>query len=67
MKVSWIAPESGSGCVVFKASIAETNKQWFSEDDLSKRLCEQVENSTDVQPEILDSCRACTEAKYEVK
>lgn len=64
--MSWTAPESGSGCVVFKASIVEASKQWFSEDNLVKKLCEHNEGSTDVQPEILDTCNACTEAKYEV-
>lgn len=66
IRVSWTAPESGSGCVVFRASIVEASKQWFSEDDLVKKLCEQNEGSTDVQPDILDTCNACTEAKYEV-
>lgn len=64
--MAWTAPESGSGCVIFKASIVEDSKLWFSEDDLIKKLCEQNEGNLDAQPDVLDRCNACTEAKYEV-
>lgn len=64
--MSWTAPESGSGCVILKASIVEATKHWFSDDDLFKKICEHHDDSTDVQPDILERCNACTEAKYEV-
>jgi len=33
---------------------------------LTKHLCEQEAESLDEQPEVLDDCCACGEAKYEV-
>lgn len=41
---------------------------WYQDDGpLSKMLCEEVQESHDTQPEVLEHCCACDEAKYEVR
>lgn len=67
VEVLWTAPPEGSGCISLKATIVESMDVWYSEEgDLVKTLCEETTDSTEVQPEILEECCACQEAKYEV-
>lgn len=67
IQVEWTAPSSGSGCIVFRATVIEHRDVWFMDDGpLSKTFCEDDQNSVDVQPLIMDPCCACDEAKYEV-
>ncbi|OQR73585.1 spondin-1-like, partial [Tropilaelaps mercedesae] len=64
--VRWVAPPSGSGCIVFKASVVEEAQRWYADEgELSRELCQDFEN-TDDQGEIMEHCCACEEAKYEV-
>ena len=45
----------------------EHKEIWYMDEGvLSKTLCEDVANSGDTQPMILDECKACDEAKYEL-
>nr|CAD7456745.1 unnamed protein product [Timema tahoe] len=65
IKVLWTAPPSGSGCVIFRSTVVEYNDVWYMDDGpLSLILCEKVQETT--QPEIVKTCCACDEAKYEV-
>lgn len=67
IQVLWKAPESGSGCVAFRATVLEQRDLWYMDDgDLTKVLCEEVSESEDMQPAVLHQCCACDEAKYEV-
>lgn len=44
----------------------ENRDTWYMDDgQLSHLLCEDVEDN-DKQPEVVNSCCACNEAKYEV-
>jgi hypothetical protein len=66
IQVLWKAPPKGSGCVVFRATVVENRDTWYMDDgQLSHLLCEDVEDN-DKQPEVVNSCCACNEAKYEV-
>lgn len=63
IQVLWAAPIAGTGCVVFKATVIEHRELWYMDDGgLSKELCEEETE----QPEIIEECCACEEAKYEV-
>ncbi|GAB0098587.1 F-spondin [Sergentomyia squamirostris] len=67
IQLLWTAPPPGSGCVVFRATVMEHRDVWYMDDGpLSKMLCEDEQDSIDVQPIIEDPCCACQEAKYEV-
>ncbi|XP_018567979.1 spondin-1 [Anoplophora glabripennis] len=67
IRVHWIAPPSGSGCVNIKATVVESKENWFSEDEsLTKKLCEETLEDENVQPIINTKCCACDEAKYEL-
>ncbi|RWS26881.1 hypothetical protein B4U80_04927 [Leptotrombidium deliense] len=67
ISVMWLAPPAGSGCVVFKATVVENKDIWYMDDyGLTKVLCEEEVESLDEQPEVLEKCCACEEAKYEV-
>ncbi|XP_059486805.1 spondin-1-like isoform X2 [Neocloeon triangulifer] len=68
IQVLWTAPLTpGSGCLVFRATVVEHRDVWYQDDGpLSKILCEDVQESLDEQPQIIDPCCACDEAKYEV-
>uniref|UniRef100_A0A6B2EI24 Spondin-1 n=1 Tax=Phlebotomus kandelakii TaxID=1109342 RepID=A0A6B2EI24_9DIPT len=67
IQVVWTAPPPGSGCVVFRATVIEHRDVWYMDDGpLSKMLCEDEQDTIDVQPIIEDPCCACQEAKYEV-
>ncbi|CAH1962409.1 unnamed protein product [Acanthoscelides obtectus] len=66
VQVYWTAPPRDSGCIVLKATVIESRESWFSEHGrLTRRLCEESEDQN-VQPERLEKCCACSEAKYEV-
>ncbi|KAK9508658.1 hypothetical protein O3M35_006166 [Rhynocoris fuscipes] len=63
----WTAPPQGTGCVVFSATVIERKDLWYQDDKpLSLTLCEDLQQSSDEQPEINQQCCACDEAKYEV-
>nr|XP_027204140.1 spondin-1-like isoform X2 [Dermatophagoides pteronyssinus] len=68
ISVMWLAPQQGSGCIVFKAIVAESKDKWYHEDGgLTKVLCEEeADTIADAESEIVDECCACDEAKYEV-
>lgn len=67
IQVLWKAPPKGSGCVVFRATVVEDRDTWYMDDEqLSRLLCEDVQDNDDKQPEVVNSCCACNEAKYEV-
>lgn len=63
----WLAPVAASGCVAIRATVVETSDLWYSEDgNLSKILCEEISENDDIQPNVMQQCCACDEAKYEV-
>lgn len=67
IQVLWTAPPAGSGCVIFRATVVENRDQWYMDDgELTKELCEEVQENEDMQPEVIYDCCACDEAKYEV-
>ncbi|XP_069679173.1 spondin-1-like isoform X2 [Periplaneta americana] len=67
IQVLWTAPSQGSGCVVFRATVVESRDYWYMDDGpLSRVLCEDVQENDDDQPEVVNPCCACEEAKYEV-
>ncbi|XP_076335320.1 spondin-1-like isoform X3 [Tachypleus tridentatus] len=67
VQVMWQAPSSGSGCVVFKATVIENQKWYMDDGGLTHVFCEEAENeSLEEQTTILKYCCACNEAKYEV-
>lgn len=46
----------------------ENRDTWYMDDEqLSYLLCEKVQDNDDKQPEVVNSCCACDEAKYEVR
>lgn len=67
IQVLWTAPPLNSGCVRFRAMVVENRDVWYMDDGgLTKELCEEVQESPDMQPPIISQCCACDEAKYEV-
>lgn len=67
IQMSWTAPEPGSGCVTFRATVIENRDFWYmDEGQLSKDFCEDEENQEDFISNVLEECCACQEAKYEV-
>ncbi|XP_035212991.1 spondin-1-like isoform X5 [Stegodyphus dumicola] len=67
IQVMWKAPPAGTGCVVFKATVQESRDLWYmDEGGLIKELCEEEQENQDEQPEIIEDCCACDEAKYEL-
>lgn len=45
----------------------ENSDFWYMDDGpLSRLLCEDVQDNDDNQPEVVNPCCACDEAKYEV-
>lgn len=66
-KVLWTAPEPGSGCIAFKATIIEHRDVWYMDDGpLTKEFCEDEQTIDDTLTSQIDPCCACAEAKYEV-
>lgn len=64
----WIAPLPGSGCAVFKATVIEHRDMWYMDDGpLTKEFCEDEQSYDDLLPLTLETCSACSEAKYEVR
>ncbi|GFR10803.1 spondin-1 [Trichonephila clavata] len=67
IQVMWKAPPPGTGCVVFKATVQENREVWYmDEGGLIRELCEEEQENQDEQPEIIEDCCACDEAKYEL-
>ncbi|XP_054716081.1 spondin-1-like [Uloborus diversus] len=67
IQVMWKAPPAGTGCVVFKATVQENRELWYmDEGGLIRELCEEEQENQDEQPEIIEECCACDEAKYEL-
>ncbi|XP_064488880.1 spondin-1-like isoform X2 [Ornithodoros turicata] len=67
VSVLWVAPPPASGCVIFKATVVENRDAWYmDEGELTKELCQEEQENEDEQPEVLDECCACDEAKYEM-
>lgn len=65
--MEWRAPPAGSGCVTIKAIVVESSELWYEGGEpLKKVLCEEVPQTDDTQPNALEQCCACHEAKYEV-
>ncbi|XP_071748069.1 uncharacterized protein [Lepeophtheirus salmonis] len=63
--VHWIAPRRNSGCISFKAMVIERPGIWFMDDGaLSYTVCE--DSSALAEPQNVDPCCACNEAKYEI-
>jgi len=61
----WTAPEQGSGCINLKAMVVERNDFWFMDDGaLTYTICE--DDSPMAAPPLVEPCKACDEAKYEV-
>lgn len=51
----------------FRATVVEDRYIWYMDDDaLSVSLCEDMQENINEQPEVLEKCCACDEAKYEV-
>ncbi|KAJ6647455.1 Spondin-1 [Pseudolycoriella hygida] len=66
IEVLWKAPQSGSGCVLFKATVIEHRDVWYMDDGpLTKEFCEKPRELDD-EHRIPIVCCACTEAKYEL-
>ncbi|CAL4072077.1 unnamed protein product, partial [Meganyctiphanes norvegica] len=67
IQVLWTAPPQHSGCVRFRATVSESRDVWYMDDgELTKELCEELQENEDTQPEVISDCCACDEAKYEV-
>lgn len=67
IQVNWTAPEPGSGCVTFRATIIEHRDVWYMDDGpLSRDFCEDEANQDDFISNVQEECCACFEAKYEV-
>lgn len=67
IQVLWMAPGPGAGCILFKATVVEHRDIWYMDDgQLTQELCEDVQENQDEQPDIIDECCACDEAKYEL-
>ncbi|XP_049957491.1 spondin-1-like [Schistocerca serialis cubense] len=67
VQVYWKAPPSGSGCVVFRATVIERPKVWYMDDGpLSHVLCEEVPDTFEDQLPVQTECCPCDEAKYEL-
>lgn len=63
----WTAPEPGSGCVTFHATVIEHRDVWYMDDGpLTKDFCEDEDATEGFITNILEYCGACHEAKYEV-
>jgi len=63
--IFWTAPEAGSGCIFLKAMVVERNDLWYMDDGgLTYQICE--DDSPMAAPPLVEPCKACNEAKYEV-
>lgn len=67
VRVNWTAPEPGAGTLSLRATIIEARDTWYMDGIfLSKELQEDKDSQDDYISDVLDTCTACTEAKYEV-
>lgn len=67
IQVNWTAPEPGTGCVTFRATVIEHRDVWYMDDGpLTKDFCEDEAIQDDYFTNIQEECCACHEAKYEV-
>jgi hypothetical protein len=61
------AANSPSSDLANRATIMESSSTYFMDDGaLTRHMCEQESESLDEQPEILNECCACDEAKFEM-
>ena len=61
--VSWRAPQSGSGCVEFRALVSEFADVWYKDaGELTKVICEDTDDPLLRMPK----CCACGTAKYQM-
>lgn len=67
VQVIWTAPETGSGCIAFRATIIENRDSWYMDEGvLTQEMCEDEDAQKDFISNVLEQCCACNEAKYEV-
>ncbi|XP_015109326.1 spondin-1 isoform X2 [Diachasma alloeum] len=67
VNVAWISPPAGSGCILIRASVAESPETWFiDENSIAKMVCQDPRVEEDDPGPVLSECCACDEAKYEV-
>ncbi|MEQ2297251.1 Spondin-1, partial [Ameca splendens] len=67
IQVFWTAPNSGTGCVLLKASIVQKRIIFFQDEGaLTKRMCEKESLYGDGTDRPLLDCCACGTAKYRV-
>ncbi|EGV99319.1 Spondin-1 [Cricetulus griseus] len=65
IQVFWIAPPTGTGCVILKASIVQKRIIYFQDEgSLTKKLCEQDPSLDGVTDRPILDCCACGTAKY---
>uniref|UniRef100_A0A5F9D5H6 Spondin-1 n=1 Tax=Oryctolagus cuniculus TaxID=9986 RepID=A0A5F9D5H6_RABIT len=65
IQVFWIAPPTGTGCVILKASIVQKRIIYFQDEgSLTKKLCEQDSTFDGVTDKPILDCCACGTAKY---
>ncbi|KAL6045467.1 hypothetical protein STEG23_004008, partial [Scotinomys teguina] len=65
IQVFWIAPPTGTGCVILKASIVQKRIIYFQDEgSLTKKLCEQDPTLDGVTDRPILDCCACGTAKY---
>lgn len=52
---------------ICRATVVEHRDVWYQDDEqLTRTLCEDIQENHDKQPDVLEECCACNEAKYEV-
>ncbi|KAI5624338.1 spondin-1 precursor [Silurus asotus] len=67
IQVLWMAPSSGSGCILLKASIIQRKIISFQDEgSLTKRLCEREPLYGEATEKPVLDCCACGTAKYRV-
>ncbi|KAI6230471.1 F-spondin [Aphelenchoides fujianensis] len=69
VSVEWRAPEVGTDCVDFQASIIQSKTIWYgAENELRKRLCIVADYQKNIPKDAEDAeCCACDEANYDVE
>lgn len=68
IQVNWTAPDPGTGCVTFRATVIEHRDVWYMDDGpLTKDFCEDEAIQDYFFTNIQEECCACYEAKYEVE
>ncbi|XP_011300442.1 spondin-1 isoform X2 [Fopius arisanus] len=65
--VAWISPPADSGCILIRASVAESAETWYMDEyGIIKTVCQDPRVEEDDPGPVLQDCCACDEAKYEV-